>query len=224
MSGMPSERTPQLEAIPRGDARYPAALALQLADQAPVAITACGNLAIFPRRTLALFCSVKCPGTLILQAYDVACALREAGATVIGGFHSPMEKECLTVLLRGSQPVIICPPRSLERMHLPAAWQTPLANGRLLVLSPFPADQRRPTADLAQARNRFVASLAHEIFIAHDAPGGKTEAFAATILSWGKPLYTLEGSDNAGLISLGAQVITPEAIRKRWSTRGEDNR
>jgi predicted Rossmann fold nucleotide-binding protein DprA/Smf involved in DNA uptake len=220
---MPSERMPQRVTIPRGDAGYPAALALYLDEQAPEAVMASGNVAILQRKTVALFCSVKCPGTLILQAYDIACALRDAGATVIGGFHSPMEKECLTVLLRGTQPVIICPARGLEGMHLPAAWQVPLANGRLLVLSPFTADQRRATAEFAQARNRFVASLADEIVIAHAAAGGKTEAFAATVLSWGKPLYTVEGSDNASLISLGAQVITPEAIRKRWSTMGEDN-
>jgi predicted Rossmann fold nucleotide-binding protein DprA/Smf involved in DNA uptake len=206
---------PQQETIPRGDARYPAALALQLADHTPAAITAWGNLANLQRKMLALFCSVKCPGTLILQAYDVACALRDAGVTVIGGFHSPMEKECLKVLLRGTQPVIVCPPRSIEGMHLPAAWRAPLAAGRLLVLSPFTAHQRRPTADLAQARNRFVASLADEILVAHAAPGGKTEEFAATIASWGKPLYTLQSDDNVGLLRLGARAITPDDLRRR---------
>jgi predicted AAA+ superfamily ATPase len=41
-----------------------------------------------------------------------ALALREAGIPVIGGFHAPMEKECLDLLLRGTQPVVICPARS----------------------------------------------------------------------------------------------------------------
>ena len=83
---------------------------------------------------LALFCSVKCPGNLILQTYDLACALRDAGVTVIGGFHSPMEKECLSLLLRGMQPVIICPARSIERLRLPTSWKALLAEDRLLLL------------------------------------------------------------------------------------------
>jgi hypothetical protein len=37
-----------------------------------------------------------------------------------------MEKECLELLLRGMQSVVICPARGIERMRLPSAWRTPL--------------------------------------------------------------------------------------------------
>src|SRR2546427_6671391 len=114
----------------QGDPSYPPGLRPLLGDRALTTLTTLGNLDILQRQKLALFCSVKCPGNLILQTYDLACALRDAGVTVIGGFHSPMEKECLSLLLRGTQPVIICPARSIERMRLPAEWQMPLAEGR----------------------------------------------------------------------------------------------
>ena len=52
-------------------------------------------------------------------------------------------------------------------------------SSRLLVLSPFPAMARRPTAELAAQRDELVADLAQRVFIAHAAPGSKTEAFAA---------------------------------------------
>jgi hypothetical protein len=58
---------------------------------------------------LALFCSVRCPGDAILGAYDAAQKLRDDSVTVVSGFHSPVEKECLRILLRGTQPVIILP-------------------------------------------------------------------------------------------------------------------
>ena len=67
------------------------------------------SLKILERRLLGLFCSTKCPGDAILQTYDLVRALRDAGVAVIGGFHSPMEKECLDLLLRGNQPIVICP-------------------------------------------------------------------------------------------------------------------
>jgi hypothetical protein len=83
-----------------------------------------------------------------------------------------VEKECLRILLCGPQPIIICPARSLENLRLPADWKAPLAGGRLLILSCFPAAQRRATADLAARRNELVAALADDVWFAHIAPGG----------------------------------------------------
>jgi hypothetical protein len=58
----------------------------------------------------ALFCSARCPGSVILRAYDQAAQWRDTGHCVISGFHSPVEKECLRILLRGEPPFTICPP------------------------------------------------------------------------------------------------------------------
>ena len=49
---------------------------------------------------LPIFCSVQCPGDLILKSYDLARALRAHPITLIGGFQSPIEKEFLELLLR----------------------------------------------------------------------------------------------------------------------------
>ncbi len=168
-----------------------------------------GDPEILQTRTLALFCSVKCPGKLILQTYDLAMALRKAGVTVISGFHSPMEKECLSLLLRGTQPVVICPGRSIDGMRIPSEWKKPLAEGRLLLLSPFEEKDCRVTARTAQLRNRFVATLADEVFVAYASPGGRTEQFCREVIGWGKTLLTLDSPDNAHLRALGAQGMEP---------------
>ncbi len=175
----------------------------------PLAATAVawGNRRILYGRTLALFCSVKCPGNLILQTYDLARVLRDAGVTTIGGFHTPMERECLALLLRGRQPVVVCPARSIVGMRLPGEWKTPLAEGRLLLLSPFAEKERRVIARLAAKRNAFVAALATEVFVAYAAPGGKTEQFCREVLARGKPLLTLDSQENAGLLALGAKPV-----------------
>ena len=77
-----------------------------------------------------------------------------------------------------SRPIVVCPARSIENMRIPRDWRPALDDGRLLVLSPFPAAARRPTAELAAQRNDLVADLAQRVFIAHAAPASKTEAFA----------------------------------------------
>lgn len=190
--------------IKQDSPRYPSSLFKHLEDSAPAELSTLGNLDILQNKTLALFCSVKCPGDLILKTYDLAQQLREAEVTVIGGFHSPMERECLTILLRGNQPLIICPARSLRSMRLPSVYKKPLDQGRLLLLSLFSEKERRHTAELASRRNQFVAALATAVFVSHAEPAGKTEALCHQIHQWGKPLYTHRSDLNTNLLSMGA--------------------
>jgi predicted Rossmann fold nucleotide-binding protein DprA/Smf involved in DNA uptake len=166
-------------------------------------IWALGNLDILTKPLLGFFCATRCPGSVILRTYDLALALREAGVPVIGGFHTPMEKECLEVLLRGKQPVVICPARNIERLRLPMSWRKPYDEGRLLVLSPFVARQRRPTTELAEYRNRFVATLATDIFVAYAGPGSKTVQFCGELVAQHRRTYTLDLPDNAHLVQRG---------------------
>jgi predicted Rossmann fold nucleotide-binding protein DprA/Smf involved in DNA uptake len=157
-----------------GTPDYPVVLLRGGAGWVPPVINALGDLALLHQPLTALFCSAKCPGRVILPAYDLAARWRDAGRAVISGFHSPVEKECLRILLRGSQPVIICPARSLPQ-RMPPDWKTSLADGRLLLLSCFPSGLRRPTADTAYRRNEFVATLATEITVLYTTPGGRLE-------------------------------------------------
>jgi len=203
-----------------GDDRYPAGLAAMLGGAAP-RIAVLGDVGLLRQRKVALFCSVRCPGSVILKTYDYACSLRDAGATVISGFHSPMERECLALLLRGRQPIIICPARSIEGMRLPKPWRQAMDEGRLLVLSSFPAGQNRATADLARSRNLLVAALADEVFVSHASPGGKMEQFCRQVVSWRKPLLTFDAPENAGLVALGAKPVrVQEGLLKADSPRG----
>jgi hypothetical protein len=133
-----------------------------------------GNPHLLHLPKTALFASTKCPGSVILPTYDQAARWRDEGHCIISGFHSPIEKECLSILLRGTSPVIICPARSLPSRLAPE-WSAPLSEGRMLVLSPFKKSESRVTADLAARRNEYVASLADAIWLAHASDGGKLQ-------------------------------------------------
>lgn len=170
-------------ALTPADARYPARLRERLGEAAPAQLCALGNLDLLALPKTALFCSARCPGDAILRTYDQAARWRDAGRCVISGFHSPVEKECLRIFLRGTSPVIVCPARGLPS-RLPPAWQAPLAAGRMLVLSPFAAAETRVTAALAARRNHFVAALADEVWFAHITPGGQMDHLAQTVAHW----------------------------------------
>jgi predicted Rossmann fold nucleotide-binding protein DprA/Smf involved in DNA uptake len=115
-----------------------------------------------------------------------------------------MEKECLLFLLRGSQPVIICPNQAISGMRLPIEWKKPISEGRLLIVSPFDEKLRRGTVQTALFRNKFVAALADRIFITYASPASKTEAFCRQVIEWGKKVYTFE--ENKNLLNIGAQA------------------
>jgi predicted Rossmann fold nucleotide-binding protein DprA/Smf involved in DNA uptake len=163
------------------DAHYPACLGKRLGPDALPKLSAFGNLDLLALPKTALFCSARSPGHAILAAYDQAARWRDVGRCIISGFHSPVEKECLSILLRGSQPVIICPARSLENMRLPPNRKKPFSDGRLLILSCFVERNRRVTASLAVRRNELVAALADEVSFAYIAPGGEMQRLAHKI-------------------------------------------
>ena len=163
-------------------------------------IWALGNLNILEQQLLGFFCSVKCPGAIILKTYDLIRDLRNKGVIVISGFHSPIEKDCLDLLMRGKQPIVICPARGIETMRIPKSWQVPIEKNRLLILSPFENKYRRPTVALAEHRNRFVAMLADQILVAHAANKSKIMHLFSKASTQDKEVYTIDKHNSSETI------------------------
>jgi predicted Rossmann fold nucleotide-binding protein DprA/Smf involved in DNA uptake len=173
------------------DGGYPLGLHERLGKHAPRTIVTLGNLSALAQHKIALFCSIRCPGDAILNAYDTARKLRDEGVVVVSGFHSPVEKECLRILLRGKQPIIVCLARAMEKIRLPAAWRTAIEASRLLILSPFAKRPPRPTADSARFRNELVAALSDEVLIIHATVGGQIEQISRLADCWRIPAAKL---------------------------------
>lgn len=189
------------------DAGYPEGLHRCLRASERPALAIIGETSLLSESLLGLICSVHCPGSIVLQTYDLFQRLKLGRRTVIGGFHSPMEKECLRILLSGRSPVIICPARTIDRMRIGADLRSFVASGRLSVVSPFSGSQRRPTARLAEERNRFVANLAEEVLIPFAAHKSKTERLAREILGLKKKVITFPDGENESLICIGASPL-----------------
>lgn len=139
------------------------------------ALHALGNLDLLRLPLTALFCSRKCPGDAILKAYDLARELRENETPVISGFHAPVEKDMLEILLKGKGPIVICPARGLEGMRITGALKQPIDQGRVLILSCFQPEIARITQTMAKQRNQLVLSLAFQVNIIYASLGGEVE-------------------------------------------------
>jgi predicted Rossmann fold nucleotide-binding protein DprA/Smf involved in DNA uptake len=159
----------------------------RLGENAPAELTVLGDSSLLRARRTALFCSARTPGDAILRTHDAARRMRDDGVTVISGFHSPIEEECLRILLRGSQPVIICPARAIETMRISTAIRAAFEAGRVLFLSPFTQQPARITKESAVRRNEVVAALADDAYLAHVVPGGGTARIARMLHGWDVP-------------------------------------
>jgi hypothetical protein len=139
--------------------------------------------------------------------YDVASSIDPEGWVVAGGFHSPMERQCLEVLIARRVPVVFCAARPLEGMRIPVAWRIPLAEERILILSPFLEGNRRATKETASHRNRFVAALASYLLIPYARVGGVTEAIARLAVNWRKGVVTVSVNDQPLMQEIGARTM-----------------
>jgi len=197
--------------INSGDPRYPGSLSRYLGAKAPAVISLQGNPYLLDSRSLGFFGSGSCPDDIAVNTYLLAQHFRRSPVTIISGFHSPVEQESLTILLRATSPIIICPSREIDSMRVPSEYKEALESGRLLLLSPF-SDKRRPSTDMAVYRNRVVAALADEVFFAYAEPSGKLHKFCKEVIEWGKRVYTFSGRPNRDLIAMGATPIFPDHI------------
>jgi predicted Rossmann fold nucleotide-binding protein DprA/Smf involved in DNA uptake len=197
----------QVATIRHGSPAYRQALHEGLSSDAPPELWAAGPVQLLDQPRTGFFCSSQCPGSIILKTFDVITRMRDEGQTLIGGFHSVMEWECLGTLLRGRQPVIWVPARSIVGMRLKPELVPAFNAGRLLILSPFPPKDKRITAALAEARNRFVGALTDRVFVPHAASGSKTLALVQEFALSGNQILTIEDSLNASLFDMGAVSI-----------------
>jgi len=170
---------------------WPKQLEARLGTAAPALLSTIGNANLLGNYKVGLFCSVSCPADAILAAHNAAREFDENGTTVISGFHSPVEKECLRVLLDGKQGIIICLARSLVKIRIPKEWREALDAGRLLVLSPFEKRPRRVDTWSGRRRNELVAALADEVLIIHATPGGQIERISELVDRWKIPMRNL---------------------------------
>jgi len=168
-----------------------------------------GNPDLLQERLVGIFCSQKCPGELILKAFDLAKDLREKQTPVIGGFHSSIEKEMLPILMRGAQPIVICLARALESYRIPVEYKSALNECRLLLVSPFSGKGfARITQETTTLRNRLICSLSTSILLVHAQPGGNIEKLCQEWLSNNRIVFALPGQANQHLFDAGVKMWT----------------
>lgn len=149
-----------------------------------------GEKALFSVPMTAFFASHQCSGAAIRAAMDWALQQVKARQVVISGFHSPLERSVLEVLLTADAPAVLALVQDPTRIRLPAPWKQAAQRGTLAIIGPA-AVRGRLTAEMASERNEWVAAMASQFVIAHAAPAG---GLATQVERWrkeGRPIVML---------------------------------
>jgi len=203
---------------------YPYKLSAFLGEKAPEQLAISGP-ELLNNKILGIVCSVECPGTVIMEGYHFFKKLSRCTVTILSGFHSPMEKECLMSLNYGIATAIWCLAKPLELFKLSKAFEPMLITDRIAFLSPFDEKVLRITKDSSVYCNLTVAALSDELFIPYAKQKGKCAKLAEQALNWSKLIFTLDVPENKWLINAGAQVIEETLIESYWpiSQQLDDN-
>lgn len=188
---------------------YPPALhELWPGAQLPV-LTVSGNPELLRGSLVGFLSSTEIPPDLILPAFDLTRRLKMADVPIAGGFQSEVERFCLSVLLAGRGPLVLCPARSLDGMT-PTPRVGPRLTGRTLVYaSTERAGVRRPTSQVALRRNDLVVGLGARLIVLSAPPGSRALKSAAASLEAGRSVACFDHRRNRDLLLLGAVPIRP---------------
>ncbi|MBI9051350.1 MAG: hypothetical protein JEZ00_18140 [Anaerolineaceae bacterium] len=159
-------------------------------------------------KKVGVFCSNRCPGNLIFAAYDWARYEREKQHLIIvGGFHTSIEKDILSILLNGNCLMTVVLARSMHKFRMPTVWKEHATYGRLQIISPFTQPIHRITKETAEQRNETIANLVDEIIIVHASQGGKQEQQCKQWICEGKIVFAMADHENQHLFDMGCKPL-----------------
>lgn len=130
-----------------------------------------GNTDLLQLPKTAFLCSRHISATAVLKCYDWATEQRRQGVCVIGGFHSPLEKDVFQLLIKGNQPLVMVLGRAMYK-NLPEIYQTALLQNRLLIVSVAPSTPRH-SMQSALKRNKYIIENAQKVVFGWLDPHGE---------------------------------------------------
>ena len=149
-----------------------------------------GNTLLLDRYLVAFFASRSSTAEVAERALRWAGDICQTDRVVISGFHSPLEKEVLRVLIEHKHPVIIALGRALYK-KVPLDLQSALDEGRLLFVS-FRGYSRHSWKS-SEIRNWKAAGLADEVYFT---PFDQTSSLSTLHFTLDKysdtPVYIIE--------------------------------
>lgn len=194
---------------------YPAGLRALMGAQAP-GLSLMGNDSLLARPAVGFCGSRHASEKGLAAAEDCADQAAWAGAVVVSGNASGVDRRAHRAALAAGQATILVLPEGIERFRVPRALSDVWDWDLVLVVSQFPANavwrMRR-----AMARNQVIIGLSRAMVVIEAGETGGTWQAGQQTLQAGKPLFVAvydgthmsqEAVGNARLLEQGAYPLS----------------
>jgi predicted Rossmann fold nucleotide-binding protein DprA/Smf involved in DNA uptake len=148
----------------RSDPEYPERLKQRLKQQAPPVLYGCGRLSLLEDAGFAIVGSRSVSEELLAFTATYGRRAAEAGYTVVSGGAKGVDRKAMEAALEAGGSAAGVMADSLQRLSLSANTREPLADGRLVLLSPVDP-QAGFNVGIAMARNKLIYGLADAALI-----------------------------------------------------------
>ena len=149
----------------------------------------CGNEELLNQPLVAFFASRNSPPEALMLAQQWAREISQSDKVVISGFHSPIERAVLDILLANNRPVIVTLGRSLYRRIRP--YLEPFFEKDNLLFISF-RNQNRANLNNSQLRNWATVEFAQEVIFAPFLPNSQLSSLWFFLCNGTKPAHILQ--------------------------------
>jgi len=173
-----------------------------------------GNPDILSSRRLGIISARQSDSDLALISSQLLKQLASLNdMTFVGGWHSPLEKEALHILLAETVPMVFCVPKALNRFRLTIDVENHVRQGHALLLTHCSPKVKRISRDASIRRNHLIIGLATALLVLSAPPGSVSLDLAKWALRSGRPVLTPEHRMNKELLECDGLPATFDNIR-----------
>lgn len=150
-----------------------------------------GNRELLKKHKVGFLASRKISTLAVLPTLDWASEIaKREDAAVVSGFHSPLERDVLKFLLRGSCGIVVVLARGIYR-QIPPQFHEAFEANRVLFISNEPATLLRSNNTVATRRNEYIAAIADSIIFSSMHPQSSIYPISLKFSDKTKILYSL---------------------------------
>jgi len=188
--------------------------AMSFFDRRPSRLWYRGNLSLLNGALVGIVAAREIEPELTLRTSVFLEQLNVLKVGFVGGWHSPLEEDCLGILLRQEQRIVICLAKSLNRYQPSQDIEALLNQERALVLSHCTPNAKRISRNASIKRNQLVAGLANALPVLAAPEGSGTFKLAQSVIEQNKPVFALEHPINESILACGALPASLERIQQ----------
>lgn len=211
--------------ISRGEASYPHRLKKRLREAAPALLYGVGRQRLLENSpSLGMVGSRDADEPALAFTRQVAHQCAAEGITVVSGGARGIDQEAMQAALATEGSVLAVLAEGIARPAVSKKYRTPLAQGRLTLVSPVHPKARWSTGN-AMGRNKYIYALSDwALVIRSSTQGGTWNGALENLKKMWTPLLVYLDADvpegNRKLAAMGGIPLQPDALQRRASLLG----